>query len=253
MSSEAWIFQRAEQVRDVGEDKAPWQVGWYDLDGRRHMQSCGPGRRGKEKAERLRRKVEEELLTGTYQKNSRKLWPDVRREYDERVLAGLAAITRLQAGISLNHFERLVKPVRVFALSTAHVDEFIAARRKEPGQKGGSLLSPASVNKDLRHVKAALAVTFEWGYLPAVPKFRMEKAPRKLPTYVTGEHFAALYTAGCEAARMPKGMPYPPADWWRALLAMAYMTGWRIGDMLALRRDRLDLDAGTAVSLAEDN
>jgi integrase len=34
---------------------------------------------------------------------------------------------------------------------------------------------------------------------------------------------------------------------------MGYMTGWRISDMLALRRDDLDLDAGTAVTRAEDN
>jgi hypothetical protein len=34
---------------------------------------------------------------------------------------------------SLDHFERIVKPVRLFALSTAHIDNFIAARRQEPG------------------------------------------------------------------------------------------------------------------------
>jgi integrase len=71
-------------------------------------------------------------------------------------------------------------------------------------------------------------------------------------SYATPEHFAAIYEA-CERARKPAGLPYPAADWWRGLIVMGYMTGWRIGDMLALRRDQLDLDAGTAVSLAEDN
>src|SRR5262249_9127999 len=114
-------------------------------------------------------------------------------------------------------------------------------------------ISPASVNKDARHVKAALAVAVEWGYLAKLPKFRMEREPGRLPTYVTGDHFAAIYGA-CDKARMPNGIPNVlAADWWRALLVMGYMTGWRIGDMLALRKDRLDLDAGTAVSLAEDN
>jgi hypothetical protein len=65
MSSDAWIFQRSEQVRDVGEEAAPWYVGWYDRDGRRHKESCGTGFQGKKKAERLKRKVEAELLTGT--------------------------------------------------------------------------------------------------------------------------------------------------------------------------------------------
>jgi hypothetical protein len=36
-------------------------------------------------------------------------------------------------------------------------------------------------------------------------------------------------------------------------MVMGYMTGWWIGDMLALRRSNLDLEAGTAVSLAGDN
>jgi len=81
----------------------------------------------------------------------------------------------------------------------------------------------------------------------------MEKEPGKLPTYVTGDHFADIYRA-CEHARKPKDIPNAtPAAWWRALLVMGYMTGWRIGDMLALRRDRLNLEAGTATSLAEDN
>jgi integrase len=95
-------------------------------------------------------------------------------------------------------------------------------------------------------------VAHDWGYLPAVPKFRMEREPGKLPTYVTGEHFAAIYTA-CDVATMPEGLPCSPADWWRGLLAMGYMIGWRVGDILARRRDQLDLDTGTAVSLAEDN
>jgi integrase len=57
----------------------------------------------------------------------------------------------------------------------------------------------------------------------------------------------------CDVARFPYDLPYPAADWWRALLGMAYMTGWRIGELLALRREDLDLDAGTAKTLAEDN
>jgi integrase len=81
----------------------------------------------------------------------------------------------------------------------------------------------------------------------------MIREPKYLPTYVTGDHFAAIYQA-CDVARMPEDLPnIAAADWWRALLVMGYMTGWRISDMLALRRDNLDLETGTARSLAEDN
>jgi integrase len=46
---------------------------------------------------------------------------------------------------------------------------------------------------------------------------------------------------------------YPAADWWRGLLAVAYMTGWRIGSLLSLRWRNVDLKAASAISLAEFN
>lgn len=92
----------------------------------------------------------------------------------------------------------------------------------------------------------------EWGYLTKAPKVRMVKEPGKLPPYVTPEHCAQIYAA-CGQARMPADLPYPAADWWRALLMAAYMTGWRIGELLALARDSVDLDKGTAITWHEDN
>jgi integrase len=253
VSAAAWIFQKLEDVAKQGEQKASWYVGWYEPDGRRRKKSFGPGFLGKKRAEKEKHKLEEELTRGTYQTQARKLWQEFRTEYTDRVLAGLASRTRLQAEISLAHFERLVKPRRVSTLITQHIADFIALRRQEEGRRLGDLLSPFTLNKDLRHIKAALAVAVEWGYLTKLPKFRMEKEPGKLPTYVTGDHFASIYTA-CDHAKMPRGLTNATsADWWRALMVMGYMTGWRVGDMLAIRKDRLDLDNRTAVSLAEDN
>ncbi len=115
------------------------------------------------------------------------------------------------------------------------------------------MVSEATINKELRHLKAVFNVADDWGYLSRVPKFRMEKEPKRLPTYVTGDHFAAIYKA-CDVATLPKNVPnVSPADWWRALMVMGYMTGWRISDMLGLRREDLDLEAGTAITRAEDN
>jgi integrase len=253
MSADAWIFQRAEQLRDLGLDGASWYVGWYEPDGRRKSESCGPGEGGKRKAEKRKRRIESELLTGTYQMQTRKLWDDFVKEYQRRVLAGLSPRSRDEALAALACFQRVVKPIRVFAINTGHVDDFVAARRQEESfLHKGEKVSPATVNKDLRHVKAALRVAFEWGYLHQVPRFRMEKVPKKLPSYVTPEDFALLYR-GCDHARRPANLPYPPADWWRGLLITGYMTGWRIGQLLELRRDDVDLSARTALTRAEHN
>jgi integrase len=123
------------------------------------------------------------------------------------------------------------------------MDEFIAKRRREPGMKKGSIASPATVNKDLRHIKAALNKAHEWGYLPEVPKIHMVKEPRRLPTYVTPEHFDLIYSKACDLAKFPKldEQSCSPADWWRALVVTAYMTGLRIGEILAMRTEDLDL------------
>lgn len=248
----AWVFQKSEDVRDRGA-KAPYYVGWYDPDGKRHKKSFGPGIKAKTLAERYRSRLEEELTTGVYEQAHRRVrWADFRQQYEELVLPGLAVNTRTQVTTALDHFERIINPARVLSISTQHIDDYIAVRRQERGKKKGELASPATVNKSLRHLKAVLAVAVEWEYLARLPKFRMEKVPRKLPRYVTGDHFAVIYAA-CIHAKRPKGMAYEPADWWRALIVMGYMTGWRIGDMLGLRRPDLNLEEGTAVTRAEDN
>jgi integrase len=251
--SEAWIYQKTEALSRLGPDAAPWYCGWYDPEGHRRSQSFGPGERGRKSAQRKRREVEAELLTGQYRMQSRKPWDEFVTEYDRRILAGLARRSRDEALAALAHFKRLVRPARVFAVGAPEVSEFTARRRLEPSRlRPGELVSPATVNKELRHVKAALRLAQEWGYLPAAPRIRMEKLPGRLPSYVPPEHFTALYGA-CDSCRWPALRPYPAGEWWRGLLVTAYMTGWRIGQLLALRRADVDLDAATALSRAEDN
>jgi integrase len=248
----AWIYQDDKQVKKHGADTASWYVGWIDPEGKKRCKSCGPGLEGHRNAEKLRKKREAELLTGTYQSEARKTWQEFRPDYETKVMSGLAVRTREEVKAALDHFERLVSPKKMAGMKTATIDGFTAKRRIEAGKKQGSTVSPATVNKDLRHLRAVLGVAQEWGYLPAVPRFRMEKQTKKLPTYIPADHFAAIYKA-CDQAKRPAGQPYPAADWWRALMVMGYMTGWRISELLALRRDDLDLEAGTAITRGEDN
>jgi integrase len=250
--SSAWIYQDDKQVKKHGPEAASWYVGWIDPEGKRRCKSCGPGGAGQRNAEKLRRKVEAQLLTGTYQGESRAAWSDFRKEWEAKVGAGQAPRTRALTREALDHFERLVRPTKTYFVTTRHIDHYVAKRRQEPGRHVGDLVSPATVNKELRHLHAVLRVGQEWGYLPAVPRFRMLREPGRLPSYVTPEHFAALYHA-CDLARVPRGLAHcTAAAWWRGLLVLGYLTGWRLGDMLCLRRDRLDLEAGVAELRAED-
>lgn len=249
----AWIFQDDKQVKKHGSKKASWQVGWLDPEGKRRSQSCGPGSQGKKAAFRLKQKIEAELLEGTYRRsNDRKTWQDFRAEYETKIAEGMKANTRNQVISALNHFERLIKPKRMKAIKTQAIDEYKARRRLEPGKKGGSLVSKATINKELRHLRAVMRKAFKWNYLPAPPDFSFERESKRLPTYVIPDHFATIYQA-CDHALKPADQPFSPADWWRGLLVMGYMTGWRISELLGFRRNDLDLEEGTAITRAEDN
>jgi integrase len=250
--SKAWVYQDPKQVKKHGADVASWYVGWIDPDGKRRCESCGPGKTGLGLAEKVRKKREAELITGTYQSKARKTWAEFREEYEEKIVNGLEGSTARQIVTAFEHFERLIKPVRMTGIKTQSIDTYRSKRRTEHGKNPGSVVSPATINKELRHVRAALRKAKKWGYVAAAPDFDFEREPKKLVTYITPEHFAKIYEA-CSKAELPEGFPFSPADWWRGLLVMGYMTGWRIGELLALRREDLDLEYGEAITRHGDN
>jgi len=69
---------------------------------------------------------------------------------------------------------------------------------------------------------------------------------------VTPDHFQAIYEA-CGVATMPEGLAVTPQEWWQSLLVFAITTGWRIGEILALRRNDVDMKTGAILTRAGDN
>ena len=239
-------------MKKRGGAEASWYVGWIDPAGKRRCKSCGRGLEGSRNAEKLRMKLEAELITGTYEDTSRATWAEFRKRYEELVLDGMKADNRAETVNALDHFGRILNVKKIASVGSSDIVRYVAGRWKERGVGKGSLTSPATINKELRHLRAVFRKAKKLGFLASAPDFDFLKVPRKIPTWIPPDELAKLYRA-CEVARLPKGLPYPPADWWRALLVFGYMTGWRIGSMLALERAGVDLDAGTAFSPADDN
>ncbi|NQT37747.1 MAG: hypothetical protein HQ581_09675 [Planctomycetes bacterium] len=206
----AWKFQDSRQKAKLGA-KAPWSVGWIDPDRVRHSKRIG----SKSMAEKFRKKIEGQLAAGTYENVRRVSWRDFRRRYDAEILSRLKPRSRTEAIHALRTFERIIKPVTVDAIRTAHIDKFRAKRAQEPGRKPGSILSPYTIKKGLASIQAALNKAKVWEYIAKVPVFDKVKVPEANPRPVTREHFEGMYQA-CDVAKMPSGLPYSPADWWRA-------------------------------------
>lgn len=243
----AWLFQDPRQKQKLGE-RCPWSVGWLDPSGKRKSKSIGV----KSSAEKFARKIEGQLAAGVYETASGVSWETFRLEYEAKVLAGMKPTSRTGVRIALDQFQTLVKPGKVSAIKTATIDDFVSRRRQGPGRKPGSVVAPGTIKKELGCIRAALNVARDWGYLVTLPKFRAVKVPEAMPRPVTQEHFEAMYQA-CNVATLPDGLPYPAAEWWRAMLVFAMTTGWRREEILALRRDDLDLESGAVTTRAESN
>lgn len=168
----AWLFQDSRQKKKLG-DKAPWSVGWFDPNGKKCSKRIG----SKSNAEKFRRRIEGQLAAGTYKSESRKQWSEFRAEYKTKILSSLKPRSRTESINALKHFERLVKPSRLSAVTTVMIDDFIAKRRKEPGRKPKSLVSPYTLKKEVTAIRAALNVALDWGYLSVMPKCHTPTPP----------------------------------------------------------------------------
>ena len=244
----AWVFQDFRQKKKLG-DKAPWSAGWIDPEGRKRSNRIG----SKSMAEKYARKKEGELAAGLCQSGPQRVtWAKFRKEYEDKVMPGLGLRTREVVEDALNNFQRLVNPARMTTITTKTIDAFRVKRLAEPGKKKMSTVSPATVNREMRHIKAALRVAHDYGYIGNVPKFRWAKEPNRIGRVITPEHFQVIYSA-CTAADKPAGLPCPPSEWWQALLVFALTTGWRIDEILSFRREDLDLETGAILTRAANN
>lgn len=258
MDKKAWTYQLAKQVEQRGADKASWYVGWRDPAGVLRCKSCGPGKLGKSAATKLADTIHSQLVTGTYQGNQRATWDQFFERYKTHVDGRYDAPSREAALRSLRTFARIAKPKLFKSIDTATIDQFIGKRLKEASAKTlrdgkQRMISPATVNRELRYVKSALRLAVDWGFSERVPRIRFLKPLQKLPTFVSPDHFAAMFKA-CEVATMPHDLPnVSPAGWWRGLLLLLYMTGWRIGQTMKLKLEDLDFEEGTALNRADTN
>jgi integrase len=235
----AWTFQDPKQLAKHGPKKCPWSVGWYDARGKKRQKMIGT----KTAAAHYSRKLEGEAAAGLLRSNERVKWEDFVERFKRDHLATLAPGSQEAYGYSLDHFTTAIKPAYLDQIDEASVAEF-RAKRLAAGN------SPATVNKDLRHDRCALNKARKWKMLPERVEVEFLREPERDPYYIDDATFKALYDA-CDKMTAPTSQSHDTAEWWRALLTFAYLTGWRISEILSLRRDGINWETGVATIPAD--
>ena len=236
----AWLFQDSKQKQKLGEKGCPWSVGWYERDGSKRSKKIG----SKSMADKFRRKKEGELANNLIEPNKRMRWTEFRKEFEAHKAATKRASTCIQYRLALDQFQEICKPVYMDSITTRVVDLFIAKRSAQEG------IEASTVNKDLRHLRHAFNKAVDWGVMPKAPKIEFQQELERDPEYINDEGFAALYEA-CDQMTKPAGKHFEPSGWWRALITFAYLTGWRIREVLQVSRDNLDFGTGIVSIPAE--
>lgn len=231
----AFCFQDATQRAKLGAKKCPWSVCWTDSRGVRHSKKVGP----KSYAQKFKVQKEHDAAAGLCETESRITWTEFRQRYEEH-RSRKRASTLESDQTAFNHFERLIRPGKLSAIGTATIEHYVALRSRE-SVRGGRTAAPATINRELRSLRAALRRAVRWELIPKAPMFEMLKVDRPRPQIMPDEDFAKLYRHTSEARR-PGNLSIPAAEWWQALLIFGRYTGWRIGEILSLRWADLDQD-----------
>jgi integrase len=180
-------------------------------------------------AEQYERELRQALLNGTYGKEKKEV-PTL-EQFQERFLTysennNKPSQVYAKRGILKNHLVPVFGKLRLDAIGLAEVEAYKAQKLKEK-------LTPKSVNNHLAVLHKLLAVAVESGDLAQLPRIKMLRAAKpefRFLTFDEADRFLAAAT--------PE---------WAAMLTVALKTGLRIGELLALKWEDIDLVAGRLI------
>jgi integrase len=126
-----------------------------------------------------------------------------------------------------NHLLPMLGSLRLKQIGTQAIDSYIAAKK--------SVLSVKSVNNHLAVLVKMLRVAGEWEMLNKLPRVRFMRAAKPRIDFLDADEVRLL-------------LNHLPDDHFGPMIVLALNTGLRIGEILALRWDALDL-AGARINV----
>ncbi len=144
--------------------------------------------------------------------------------------------------LSLAPFTRLLGPNHVGDLTVQAIEKFVGERVKD--------VSPQTVNKELRTLRAALRYAEKRGYILRAPAFADAwcKIDQKTPVCLTVDVQQQLLAAVDNEKFAPRAAS---RDWWRVFILLVRETGARRGELLGLTWDRLD-EVGKVIKISAE-
>ena len=228
---------RKVEVLKAPNGKSPfWYLRWWEPtpDGSKWKERWKSTKTTvKKDADRLRRELERELDAGR-RAEAEMTWEDFVKDFLDKHAARKPATTLALYKFCLEKFGTVAKPKRLAKVTHATLEDFANKRLTQEA-------AIASVNRDLRHVRAALRWAKRRGYISDVPDFKgvFIREDRKKPVIIPEEDFMEMV----KALRKPDlVLKHRPADWWRIFLYVAYYLGLRRGEILGLTWGRVSLE-----------
>ena len=211
-----WIRKRELVTRTT------YYVCWYGSDGRQRARRVGTDKR---LAQDLRRKKEMELNSGVAGDPIPVSYEAFVQEHIQLTEGRVAPKTVLSQKQALKRLDECVAPERLTDVDQRSVEKFVAARCKQ--------VEAATVNKDIRTLRAIFAKAVKRGYLETNPFADVEKLrePERVLRILSLEEIEKLLAAAHSLR-------------WKAFIYLALTTGMRRGELCHLEWDDVDLASG---------
>ena len=220
-------IRRVQVIKRPGGRSPNWYLRYWETDpisGETKEKWRSTGTSVRKRADQQRRSLERHLESEAT--TAATTWSDFKRLYVDLQASKKPPKTVDSYRSSLEIFERVARPSTLQSITSSAIEDFADARLREDA-------APATVNRDLRHLKAALRWASRRGLIESPPDFHglFVRESRSRPTVITEQDFAALVRA---TQSDDANFKRRSGDWWRLFLYVAYYMGLRRGEVLAL-------------------
>lgn len=231
-----------------GSHKNRWITRWRE-DGRTREKRFPPTDKGKLEADIFKMELLSDDCIPGVDRNAK--WDKLVQLFRGMVYPQYGDHYKRQFDRCVGHIERVIRPMYVRTITSRALQEYVAQRLSEEGMPGKNV-EPATVEHELRVMKALLKKADEWDMLlkmPVIPKLKVNPPD---VGYMPIEDFSLIYDH-CNAATCPKFHYVTPEQWWRGFLTFLFMTGWRVGQALSLKWNDVYPEKNLVISWSSQN